>query len=608
MRWLPFSLALVFVACPQATPLVGAGPRVMVQPSAVTFAELARGATASADLTLSNVGNGTLSVQHVALSGASAEGFDVAPLETAQLQAGESLRISLRFAPARAGEHSATLRIVTDAIDLAQLDVPVQGHAVEPADCAALGTEGRPCDDREPCTASDVCRDGLCRGEPVMCAEPPGPLCDTPSSLVSFQSPGTCRAGRCEYTSVGSSCVEGCVQGSCLPDPCAGVTCNTPPPCGDPGQCVGGTCQYPMRVGCGGARGLAAGFQESCAIGADAGVWCWGVNPSTLGDGVSTMSSLPVRVLTSSAAVQLTDGCALEVGGAVECWGFNGSGGVGDGTFIDRPTPVRIAFDAGVLSLSRNTAGGGLRCALLHGGRVQCWGSNNQGQLGDGTLNDRNVPTDVAGLPSDVTGVFLGFLHSCATTASGGLWCWGHGASGELGTGTPWDAGALVPQRVPSTSGSNASLGVNFTCALSGPRGAVLCWGNNDAAQLGTGAPDAGPALGPVSAVAVGSGFRHLAAGLYFVCGLRDDGSVWCWGSNEHGAVGRGDVSRLQATPFRVPLDGGVVELSAGATHVCARRVDGRVTCWGSNQWGQLGNGVPLQMFWHSGPVDALLR
>ena len=96
------------------------------------------------------------------------------------------------------------------------------------------------------------------------------------------------------------------------------------------------------------------------------------------------------------------------------------------------------------------TAGRNHTCALLNTGAVKCWGSNSNGQLGDGTTTDRKTPTDVSGLSSGVTAITAGTEHTCALLATGAVHCWGNNASGQLGNGNTTDQ--LTPTPVTGLS------------------------------------------------------------------------------------------------------------------------------------------------------------
>jgi alpha-tubulin suppressor-like RCC1 family protein len=238
-----------------------------------------------------------------------------------------------------------------------------------------------------------------------------------------------------------------------------------------------------------GVTAIAPGGFHTCALTGGGGVKCWGANWSgQLGDGTTTRRNTPVDVsgLTSGVtaiAAGDTHTCAL-IGGGVKCWGNNWAGQLGDGTTTQRTTPVDVS---GLASGVTAIAGGGPHtCALTSGGEVKCWGANWGGQLGDGTTIQRTTPVDVTGLTSGVTAIAAGGAHTCALTGSGGAECWGENTNGQLGDGTTTDR--TTPVNVSGlTSGVMAVAAVGFhTCALTSG-GGVKCWGDNEHGQLGIG-------------------------------------------------------------------------------------------------------------------------
>ena len=153
--------------------------------------------------------------------------------------------------------------------------------------------------------------------------------------------------------------------------------------------------------------------------------------------------------------------CVTTAGG-VKCWGKNEFGQLGDGTYANKNTPVDvIGLSSGVIGLGAAEAH---TCALTTAGGVKCWGKNDHGQLGDGTLADKNTPVDVSGLSSDVMAVSANGFHSCALTTAGGVKCWGYNEFGQLGNGTYEDK--KTPFDVSSLASVIAELsaGWEYTC------------------------------------------------------------------------------------------------------------------------------------------------
>ena len=259
----------------------------------------------------------------------------------------------------------------------------------------------------------------------------------------------------------------------------------TPAPvCADP------ACATPLA----GIIAIAAGSSHTCAVTNDATVTCWGANEDgQLGDGTRTASDTPVDVAGITTATAITTGeshsCALTSGGAALCWGSNGEGQIGDDRACGRrcAAPSQVAgLESGVAAIS---VGGLHTCALLDDGTARCWGFNFDGQSGDGTsANIRVTPVPVSGLSGilaiSANGAFRG--HTCAITAAGGVACWGDNANGQLGDGTTEDR--AEPVAVAGLSGGILALssGDAHVCVL-GDDGRVQCWGHNGAGQLGDG-------------------------------------------------------------------------------------------------------------------------
>ncbi|HVF33768.1 MAG TPA: hypothetical protein VND91_00420 [Candidatus Saccharimonadia bacterium] len=287
--------------------------------------------------------------------------------------------------------------------------------------------------------------------------------------------------------------------------------------------------------------------------------------------------------------------CAITLARTVECSGHNGFGQLGIGTIdAGRASPVEVRGLTGVVALA---AGFFHTCALTQGGGVKCWGYDGNGELGDGTVGpDRGTVEDVVGLTSGVVAIAAGEFHTCAITSTGGAKCWGTDGNGQLGDGTS-GTGTATPQDVATLASGVVAIaaGQYHTCAVTSA-GGVKCWGDNTYGQVGvtpfgTGQRRATPTDVPTLA----SGVAGITAGAGHTCALTSIGGVKCWGSDDDfGELGDGVIGPDRAAPADVSgLTSGVAAIfSGGGPSTCALTNGGGVQCWGNNAYGQLGNGI----------------
>ncbi|MCE1174657.1 MAG: putative Ig domain-containing protein, partial [Propionibacteriales bacterium] len=341
-----------------------------------------------------------------------------------------------------------------------------------------------------------------------------------------------------------------------------------------------------------GISSVATGYTHSCALTTTGGVECWGNNSfGQLGNGTLSASSTPTVVAGLSSGVTAVAGgvnhtCALTSAGGVKCWGSNSNGQLGNGTTTDSTIPVNVTGLTGVTAI---TAGGTHTCALTSTGGIKCWGNNFAGAVGDGTTADRYVPVDVSGLTSGVTAVSAGGSHTCALTSTGGIKCWGYNATGELGNGTTTSATTPVAVNGLTSGVTGIDAGGSETCAVTNT-GGVKCWGYNVNGQLGNGTTT--DASSPVDVTTLSTGVAAINVGGYHVCARTTAGGLKCWGQGAYGQLGNGSTGNATAPVDVTELTSDVAGVSAGNYHTCAVTNGGAVTCWGSNAAGQLGNGA----------------
>jgi alpha-tubulin suppressor-like RCC1 family protein len=234
-----------------------------------------------------------------------------------------------------------------------------------------------------------------------------------------------------------------------------------------------------------GIKQVDLGNSHTCVIKTDNTVWCAGYNgDGELGNGTTTTST--TFVIATNGVDQVSAGplltCARSIVGQIVCWGLNSNGQVGNGTAGGNvTTPSTIGNFFGVAEVS---AGYAHACARRFDGTVWCWGANNAGQVGDGTTVDRSSPVQVVGINSAVQ-IAAGVAHSCAHLQDATIRCWGLNQSGQLGNGS--GTNALTPAFVLNLTGpTDLVAGSYHTCARL-DSGNVACWGDNGAGEIGDG-------------------------------------------------------------------------------------------------------------------------
>ena len=249
------------------------------------------------------------------------------------------------------------------------------------------------------------------------------------------------------------------------------------------------------------AVSVACGTSFTCALLKGGTVSCWGANYSgQLGDGtkIDRPTAAAVSQLSGVTALAAAENhaCAILTGGTVKCWGRNTDGQLGNGSTTESlvPTPLgSLANVAQIVAASRFT------CARLASGQVNCWGANADGQLGTGSSNLAPNPSPAITNVADAVSIGVGYDHACAARRTGDVACWGSAGSGQVGSGSvPADASIPSPTAVVGVSGAlDVSTGGDHSCATTGS-GAVFCWGNNVFGQLGNGTTQRAYAAVPV--------------------------------------------------------------------------------------------------------------
>ncbi len=345
-----------------------------------------------------------------------------------------------------------------------------------------------------------------------------------------------------------------------------------------------------QAIGLAGITAVAGGTDDSLALSSDGMVWGWGRNYSgAVGDGTTTERNTPVAATGLAGVVAVAAGggfsLALQSEAVGVAWGYNYYGEIGDGStayFADAPAQV-----SGLTGLTAVSAGEGYSLALRSDGTVWGWGSNNTGQLGNGTSSDTRTPVQVGGRLAGVTAVTTAGSTSLALTSDGSVWAWGY----QYGS---------APAPLTALSNITAVAGGLLHRLALASDGTVWAWGDNRYGQLGDGtiANRSTPARVVDLSDRNGylSGVMAIAAGEGHSLALKSDGTIWAWGDNQYGQLGSGLIGVNQTRPVqvaRIPtLTGlGAVAIDAGRYHSLALTSDGMIWVWGRNDHYQLGNG-----------------
>jgi alpha-tubulin suppressor-like RCC1 family protein len=332
--------------------------------------------------------------------------------------------------------------------------------------------------------------------------------------------------------------------------------------------------------------------------------WAWGnAALGRLGDGTTVNKSSPVSVLAG-----FTDWCQVSGGyqhglglrqnGTVWAWGNASCGRLGDNCITNRSSPVSVV--GGFTDWCQVSAGREHSLGVRTNGTAWAWGINTLGHLGDGTIVNKSSPVSVVGGFTDWCQVSAGSCHSLGLRTNGSAWAWGFNSLATLGDGTTVTRSSPVSvvggftDWCQVSAGGCHSLGVRTDCT-------AWAWGGNTAGQLGDGTTI--PKSSPVSVIGGFTDWCQVSAGVCHSLGLRKNYIVWAWGCNTTGQLGDG-TTVSKSSP--VSVVGGFTDwcqISAGSSSSNALRTNGTIWSWGANGSGGLGDGTTVNK---SSPVSVV--
>lgn len=342
---------------------------------------------------------------------------------------------------------------------------------------------------------------------------------------------------------------------------------------------------------------IVADYNYMFGITSDGALWYWGNDGDghyVHGNGIHSLFSSPVRLGTGTwTDVAATENGALAIKSDGTLWGWGSNYNdifPNNGNSDARSLPFFLASGAGAwmsLSMNNNLANGnyGSNILVCRPGGMYGWGANESYQLGQGDAYSHGAPV---ALPFSAKYGSVGKTHAMGIASTGHLVGWGMQTSGAIGSGVTTSTAISTPIQTGSgiTTWTAVACGNNCSVMLLGNTLAFTGDSTYGTSGMGTATISTPTQVGTVSTWSkISLSERHVMA-------TRTNGTLWCWGSNQSGAVGNNSAGAYFSTPIQIGSGTTWSSVSAGYYSSLAIQTDGSLWAWGENGDGQLGVGT----------------
>lgn len=335
---------------------------------------------------------------------------------------------------------------------------------------------------------------------------------------------------------------------------------------------------------------ISTGSQYNLAIDNEGNIWSWGYNYyGQLGDGTKVDKISPVQITTETKFKEVLAGngddhsLAIDEEGNIWSWGCNNRGQLGDGTTTDNYNPKKITTGTKFIKIE---AGDCISFAIDENRDLWGWGDNRWGQLGYETEDIKNIPTKL-NINIKVKEISAKYLHNLLIDTEGNLWSCGRNTYGQVGNGKKEDSVKKPIQILQGTKFSKVATGIYYSLALD-TNGNLWTWGWNNYGQLGNGTQT--DCYIPKQ-IQTETSFSQIGAMSYFSVALDIDGNIWAWGNNGGGQLGDGTTVN-KTKPQKIKSKNKFKEILVGGNFVKAKDINGNLWGWGSNEYGQVKYGT----------------